>query len=118
MSTTTTPTHATSIQAESSKILSQVAGYVGVRTVALGLRSGLLAAIAESADGVSARALAAQLDLDPFYVAVWARAAYAAEVLELATAAPTEGWDSRERRFIDLERSPLWLSEEKPIFGD
>ncbi|MGH0028639.1 MAG: EthD domain-containing protein [Myxococcota bacterium] len=23
-----------------------------------------------------------------------------------------------ERRFIDLENSPLWLSEEKPIFGD
>lgn len=23
-----------------------------------------------------------------------------------------------EKRFIDLENSPLWLSEEKPIFGD
>ena len=23
-----------------------------------------------------------------------------------------------ERRFIDLENSPLWLSEEQPIFGD
>jgi len=23
-----------------------------------------------------------------------------------------------ERRFIDLERSPLWLSQEQPIFGD
>jgi ubiquinone/menaquinone biosynthesis C-methylase UbiE len=59
-------------------LLSQVAGYVGFRTIALGLRSGLVHELAETPAGLSADDLAERLDLDPFYVAVWCRGALAA----------------------------------------
>lgn len=86
MSTTTTPRpdHAAALLEEPSiaeqapVLLSQVAGFVGFRTVALGLRTGLVAALAAAPLGLTADELAEQLDLDPFYVAVWARGALAA----------------------------------------
>jgi len=72
------------VQQQASKILSQVAGYVGVRTMEIGLRLGLFEEIAKHADGISADALAKEKALDPFYTQVWCRAAYASEVLELS----------------------------------
>lgn len=62
-------------------VLGHVAGYVAHRTVAIGLRSGL---IQHLADGGAAdpEKLAAHLGLDPFYVSVWARSAFAAGILE------------------------------------
>lgn len=63
-------------------LLTQVAGYVGFRTIALGLRTGLVDALARTPAGSSADDLAEQLDLDPFYVAVWCRGALAAGVCE------------------------------------
>ncbi len=71
------------IQQQAGKLLSQVAGYVGVRTMDIGLRHGLLAEIANHPQGVTAEALAKQTGLDPLYVQVWCRAAYASEILEL-----------------------------------
>jgi len=71
------------IQQQAGKLLSQVAGYVGVRTMDIGLRLGLLAEIANHPQGVTAEALAKQTGLDPLYVQVWCRAAYASEILEL-----------------------------------
>ncbi len=71
------------IQQQAGKLLSQVAGYVGVRTMEIGLRLGLLAEIANHPQGVTAEALAKQTGLDPLYVQVWCRAAYASEILEL-----------------------------------
>jgi ubiquinone/menaquinone biosynthesis C-methylase UbiE len=90
MSTTTTPRldHATappagpSIAEQAPVLLSQVAGFVGFRTVALGLRAGLVAALAAAPGGLTADELAEQLELDPFYVAVWARGALAAGVCD------------------------------------
>jgi ubiquinone/menaquinone biosynthesis C-methylase UbiE len=90
MSTTTAPRlddDAAALQtpplAEQAPILlSQVAGYVGFRTVALGLRAGLVTALAAAPAGLTADELAEQLDLDPFYVAVWARGALAAGVCD------------------------------------
>jgi SAM-dependent methyltransferase len=63
------------------RMLSLVAGYVGHRTVAIGLRQGLIRRLDDTA-GSTADELAEALELDPFYVAVWCRAALAAGVLE------------------------------------
>lgn len=71
------------VQQQAGKILSQVAGYVGVRTMEIGLRLGLFEEIAKHANGISVDALAREKALDPFYTQVWCRAAYASEVLEL-----------------------------------
>ena len=65
------------------QVLSLIAGYVGHRTVAIGLRSGLLRQLAER-PGDTADDLADALGLDPFYVSVWCRAAFGAGVLERA----------------------------------
>lgn len=63
------------------KLLSLIAGYVGHRTVAMGLRAGLLRQLADRPGG-SPDDLADALGLDPVYVAVWCRAAFGAGVLE------------------------------------
>jgi len=62
------------------KVLSLIAGYMGARTVSMGLRSGLLRQLAGSP--ATADDLADALDMDPFYVSVWCRAALGAGVLE------------------------------------
>ena len=72
------------IEQQAGKVLSQVAGYVGVRTMDIGLRLGLFEVIAKHGDGISSEALAKERGLDPLYTQVWCRAAYASEVLELA----------------------------------
>ena len=68
---------------QAGKLLTQIAGYVGVRTIVIGLRLGLLEEIGKHQDGITTDDLAQQLSLDPFYVGVWCRSAYAAEVLDL-----------------------------------
>jgi SAM-dependent methyltransferase len=49
----------------------------------MGLRLGLFEEIARHPQGITAEVLARQTGLDPLYVQVWCRSAYAAEVLEL-----------------------------------
>jgi SAM-dependent methyltransferase len=61
-------------------VLSLIAGYMGARVVSMGLRSGLLRQLADSP--ATADDLADALAMDPFYVAVWCRAALGAGVLE------------------------------------
>ncbi len=63
------------IQQQAGKLLSQVAGYVGVRTMDIGLRFGLLEEIAKHPHGITPEALARQKGLDAFYVQVWCRSA-------------------------------------------
>ena len=72
------------IQKQAGKVLAQVAGYVGVRTIEMGLRLGLFEAIAEHPDGITSEALAKEKGLDQLYTQVWCRSAYASEVLDLA----------------------------------
>ena len=79
----TQATSSQEVQQQAGKILSQVAGYVGVKTVEIGLRSGLLEEIAKHPQGITADALAKQQGFDPLYTSVWCRSAYAAEVLDL-----------------------------------
>ena len=71
------------IQQQAGKVLSHVAGYVGLRTIDIGLQHGLLEALAKTPLGMTAEALAEETGLDPLYVEVWCRSAYAAEVLEV-----------------------------------
>ncbi len=71
------------VQAQAGKLLGQIAGYVGVRTMQIGIRSGLLAEIASNANGITASDLAAKMSFDDLYVDVWCRSAYGAEILEI-----------------------------------
>ena len=70
------------LQEQAPTVLSQLAGYVGHRTIAMGLRSGLIAALAANPDGVTTDDLADRLSLDASYVSVWCRSAFAAGVLD------------------------------------
>ncbi len=82
---TTSPAPATTSeptpQQQAGVLLGQVAGYMAVRTVEIGLRSGLIREIA-SYPGITADELADRLGMDGFYVAVWCRSAFGAGVLE------------------------------------
>jgi SAM-dependent methyltransferase len=63
------------------KVLSLLAGYVGHRTVAIGLRTGLLRELADR-PASTPDDLSDACGLDPFYVSVWCRAAFAAGITE------------------------------------
>ena len=64
------------------KLLGNLAGYVGHRTIEIGLRHGLIAQLAQHPDGITPETLATQTTLDAFYVGVWCQSALAAELLE------------------------------------
>jgi ubiquinone/menaquinone biosynthesis C-methylase UbiE len=73
----------TEISQQAGTLLGQLAGYVAHRTVAMGRRTGLLAALAGAGEaGASPDQLAERLGFDPFYVATWCRAAFGAQVCE------------------------------------
>jgi SAM-dependent methyltransferase len=82
MSQTVAPTDGPTIQEQGAALLSHAAGYASYRTITIGLRSGLLGALAGAPAGASPDDLADRLDLDPFYVSVWCRAALAAGVCD------------------------------------
>jgi SAM-dependent methyltransferase len=73
---------APTIQDRAAGLLGNVAGYVGHRTIAVGLRTGLIETLAAPGDGMSAEELAAAAGHDPFYVSVWCRAALGCGLLE------------------------------------
>jgi SAM-dependent methyltransferase len=71
----------TEIKDQVGAMLGLMAGYVGHRTVAIGLRAGLVASLAN--DGPAhPDDLAARTRLDSFYVFAWCRAAYGAGVCD------------------------------------
>ncbi len=69
-------------RARTGTLLNQVAGYAALRTVDIGLRRGLFDGLAAHQGGLTPAGLAAAARLDPVYVEVWCRSAYAAGVLE------------------------------------
>ncbi len=73
----------TTIQSQASALLGQVAGYVGVRTVDMGLRLGLFQELEAQPKGITPKDLAAATQLDPFYTEVWCRAANGAGTIDL-----------------------------------
>ena len=72
------------IQAQAGKLLTHVAGLVGTHTIEMGLRNGLIEALAKHPDGVDQATLAREANVDVFYTEVWCRAAFGAEVIEAA----------------------------------
>ena len=72
------------IQAQAGKLLTHVAGLVGTRTIEMGLRNGLIEALAKHPDGIDPATLAREASVDAFYAEVWCRAAFGAEVIEAA----------------------------------
>jgi ubiquinone/menaquinone biosynthesis C-methylase UbiE len=80
---TSTEEEKNAIQKQAGKLLSQVAGYVGTKTMGIGMRYGLYEEIANHPEGISAGELAKLKDLDPFYTEVWCKSAYSSEQLEL-----------------------------------
>lgn len=100
--TATQPT----IQEQGPLLVSHVAGYVSHRTIALGLRSGMIGALPSTGDGLSARELAEALALDPFYVAVWCRASVAAGVCD----------DEGERYRLAPHMATLLLDTTSPAY--
>ncbi|MEX0682676.1 MAG: class I SAM-dependent methyltransferase [Dehalococcoidia bacterium] len=78
---TQSPSPSEEIQKQAAKVLSHVAGYVGVRTIDIGIKQGLFAAFAEKG-AMSPEDLAKATAIDPLYSMVWCRSAYANELLE------------------------------------
>ena len=70
------------IKERAGVLLGLAAAFVGFRTVELGLRHGLIAETAMRPDGVTPDALAQATGLAPFFVEVWCRSAFAADLLE------------------------------------
>ena len=70
------------IKEQAPQLLQHLAGYVSHRTVSTGLRSGIIAALADDGGGRAPDQLADDLGLDPYYVDVWCRAALGAGVCE------------------------------------
>lgn len=77
------PGHQPDLAKQSAMPLSHYAGYFGTWSIELGLRSGLLEALATRSQATTADSLAERLGFDPLYTRVWCRAAYAAGVLDL-----------------------------------
>ena len=75
---TTTDHAAPDVGQQAGMLLQQVAGYVGTRTTQLGLETGLIEALAEADGGLTPDELGIEADIDPFYAAVWCRAAIGA----------------------------------------
>ncbi|MGH9184143.1 MAG: class I SAM-dependent methyltransferase [Acidimicrobiales bacterium] len=78
MTTTSGPP---TVQDQAGAVLAHAAGYVGHRTIAMGLRQSLVAALGRHPDGLTADGLADIAGVDPFYAGVWCRAAFGAGVL-------------------------------------
>lgn len=78
------------LEEQATKVLSHAGGYVGLRTLDIGLRFHLLAELARHPSGITPADLAEETGLDPFYVEVWCRAAYATDLLELEGDQPSE----------------------------
>jgi SAM-dependent methyltransferase len=81
MTDTLAPAAAPTIKEQGAALLAHAAGYASHRTIAIGLRSGLLAEL-ERAGTATPDELAGRLGFDPFYVAVWCRAAFSAGACE------------------------------------
>ncbi len=75
---TTEPT----IQEQAPRLLSHAAGYASHRTIGMGLRTGLIDALAQTRHGRTPDELAESLDLDPYYLDVWCRSALGAGVCQ------------------------------------
>lgn len=103
--TTTTEIPQPDVQQQAGKLITQFAGYVGFKTIKMGLDNGLLQALAANPEGLTADELAETAGTDEFYTGVWARAAYGAEVIEV---------DGQSRYSLAAHMQNLLLNEDFP----
>ncbi len=89
------------MQKQAGKVLGHVAGYVGLRTIEIGLKHGLFQALASHAVGLTPEQLAKEKSIDEFYASVWCRAAYAAEILDMASSGRYVLAPGMERLLLD-----------------
>ena len=82
MMTTRAETQEPTVKDQAAKVLTQIAGYAGVRTIELGLTHGLIETMARHPRGLTSEQLAAKTGLDAFNVEVWCRAGLAHDILE------------------------------------
>jgi SAM-dependent methyltransferase len=83
-------------------------GFAALRMAYFGLRLGLLEALRAAPGGLTAAGLASALGLDPRYVAAWAKAAYACELLS---------YDPATERFsLAPHIDDLLLNERDPYY--
>ena len=80
---TTTENVQEGVQHQAGKLVSHFAGYVGFKTIEIGQKTGLISVLAQAGAALSVKELAEEANTDEFYTGVWARAAYAAEILEV-----------------------------------
>ena len=83
MTDTIAPPAEPTLKDQGGALLAHAAGYASHRTIAIGLRSGLLAEL-DRAGAATPGELAERLGMDPFYVAVWCRAAFSAGACDRA----------------------------------
>jgi ubiquinone/menaquinone biosynthesis C-methylase UbiE len=93
-------------QQQWQKLFDYIAGYQALWTVDVGLKSGLLQAVA-SHGPLSEQELARHLGFDPRYTAVWCRAAYAFELVE---------WDEQAGYRLAPHMAELLLDPADPQF--
>ncbi|WP_029138370.1 class I SAM-dependent methyltransferase [Nakamurella lactea] len=82
MTTTTAAPSIPTLQQQAPVLLGHAAGLACSRTIAMGLRHGLIAALAEHPQGRTSDDLAESLSLDPFFTRVWGQGAVAAAICD------------------------------------
>ncbi len=93
-------------QEQAPELLGHIAGYVSHRTVGMGLRTGMIAALADAQEGLAVDELADDLGLDPYHVDVWCRAALGAGLCQ-----------RRGQRYVLAPHiSTLLLDEQSPAY--
>lgn len=95
------------MQSHWARLASFIVGYQATWIVDIGLKTGLFQAIADAGDGISDSAVAGRLDLDPRYVQLWCRSAYAFELLE---------WDRAAGFRLTSEMRTVLLDAANPLF--
>ncbi|HEX2894217.1 MAG TPA: class I SAM-dependent methyltransferase [Marmoricola sp.] len=103
------------LQEQAPRLLAHIAGYVGHRVVAVGLRQGLIRALADAEAAVSADDLAERLHLDPFYTAVWCRGAVASSICEVEV--ETQGTSLEARYRLGPHLDTLLLDTTHPSYA-
>lgn len=68
---------------QAGKMLAHVAGFIAVRTMQLGMDTGLIEKLGSHPEGLTSDQLADSAKTDPLYTEVWCNAAYGAEIIDL-----------------------------------
>src|SRR5688572_6074852 len=93
-------------QGQQQRLMAHLFGYQATWIIDIGLKSGLLRAIADGG-GIDEKTLAQRLGFAERYVAVWCRAAYAFELIE---------WNALRGYALSAALRDLLLDTKDPLF--